>query len=60
MVELYDNGNSVCAHKVRVALADKGLGVAAWYKRVLARASVKRQNLDRMTPEDHAPFKALS
>jgi glutathione S-transferase len=35
-------------------------GVAAWYKRVLARPSVRSQMLDRMTPEDHAPFKALS
>ena len=25
MLELYDNGNSVCAQKVRVALAEKGL-----------------------------------
>jgi glutathione S-transferase len=34
-------------------------GVAAWYKRVLARPSVRAEILDRMTPEDHAPFKAL-
>src|SRR5689334_21906690 len=34
-------------------------GVAAWYKRVLARPSVKKEVLDRMTPEDHAPFKKL-
>ena len=34
-------------------------GVAAWYKRALARPSVKREILDRMTPEDQAPFKAL-
>jgi hypothetical protein len=26
---------------------------------VLARPSVKREILDRMTPEDHAPFKNL-
>jgi glutathione S-transferase len=32
-------------------------GVASWYKRVLARPSVKKEILDRMTPEDHAPFK---
>ena len=35
-------------------------GVAAWYKRVLSRPSVKAQILDRMTPEDHAPFQALT
>jgi glutathione S-transferase len=34
-------------------------GVAAWYKRVLARPSVRREILERMTPEDHAPFEAL-
>lgn len=33
--------------------------VAAWYKRVLARPSVRKEILDRMTPEDHAPFKKL-
>lgn len=33
--------------------------VAAWYKRVLARPSVRQEILDRMTPEDHAPFRAL-
>jgi glutathione S-transferase len=33
--------------------------VAAWYKRVLARPSVRKEIIDRMTPEDHAPFKAL-
>lgn len=40
-------------------LWDRRPGVAAWYKRVLARPSVKHEILDRMTPEDHAPFKAL-
>jgi glutathione S-transferase len=34
-------------------------GVAAWYKRVLAVPSVKKEILDRMTAEDHAPFKQL-
>jgi glutathione S-transferase len=41
-------------------LWDRRPGVAAWYKRVLSRPSVKHQILDRMTPEDHAPFKALA
>jgi glutathione S-transferase len=40
-------------------LWDEHPGVAAWYKRVLARPSVKKEILDRMTPEDHAPFKKL-
>ena len=40
-------------------LWDTHPGVAAWYKRVLARPSVKKEVLDRMTPEDHAPFKKL-
>jgi len=40
-------------------LWDAHPGVAAWYKRVLARPSVKKEILDRMTPEDHAPFKKL-
>jgi len=40
-------------------LWDEHLGVAAWYKRVLARPSVQKEILDRMTPEDHAPFKKL-
>jgi glutathione S-transferase len=34
-------------------------GVASWYKRALARPSVKKEILDRMTPEDHAPFRDL-
>jgi glutathione S-transferase len=34
-------------------------GVASWYKRMLARPSVKKEILDRMRPEDHAPFKTL-
>jgi glutathione S-transferase len=34
-------------------------GVAAWYQRVLARPSVKKEILERMTPEDRAPFKNL-
>ena len=40
-------------------LWDERSGVAAWYKRVLARPSVRKEILDRMTPEDHAPFKKL-
>ena len=40
-------------------LWDRKPGVAAWYKRVLARPSVRKEILDRMTPEDHAPFKQL-
>jgi glutathione S-transferase len=40
-------------------LWDAHPGVAAWYKRVLARPSVKQEIVDRMTPEDHAPFKKL-
>jgi glutathione S-transferase len=40
-------------------LWDKRPGVASWYKRALARPSVKKEILDRMTPEDHAPFKNL-
>jgi glutathione S-transferase len=40
-------------------LWDSHAGVAAWYKRVLARPSVKTEILDRMTVEDHAPFKEL-
>jgi glutathione S-transferase len=34
-------------------------GVASWYKRVLARPSIKRELLERMTPQDRAPFEAL-
>jgi glutathione S-transferase len=40
-------------------LWDRRPGVAAWYKRVLARPSVQKEILERMTPEDHAPFKEL-
>jgi glutathione S-transferase len=40
-------------------LWDRLPGVAAWYKRVLARPSVRNEILERMTPEDHAPFKQL-
>jgi glutathione S-transferase len=40
-------------------LWDARPGVAAWYKRVLDRPSVKQEILDRMTLEDHAPFKKL-
>jgi hypothetical protein len=43
----------------RVRLWDAHPGVAAWYKRVLARPSVKKEILDRMTSDDHAPFKKL-
>lgn len=34
-------------------------GVGAWYKRVLARPSVRKEILERMTPEDQAPFSKL-
>jgi len=34
-------------------------GVIAWYSRMRARPSVQKEMLDRMTPDDHAPFKAL-
>ena len=40
-------------------LWDAHPGVGAWYKRVLARPSVKTEILDRMTVEDQAPFKEL-
>ena len=40
-------------------LWDAHPGVAAWYKRVLARPSVQKEILERMTPDDHAPFKKL-
>jgi glutathione S-transferase len=40
-------------------LWDARPGVAAWYKRVLARPSVQREILERMTAEDHAPFREL-
>jgi glutathione S-transferase len=40
-------------------LWDARPGVAAWYKRVLARPSVKSEILERMTAEDHAPFREL-
>ena len=33
--------------------------VAAWYKRVMARPSVRKEISERMTAEDHAPFKKL-
>jgi len=33
--------------------------VAAWYERMRARPSYRKEIADRMTPEDHAPFKAL-
>ena len=34
-------------------------GVASWYKRMLARPSVQKEILERMRPEDQAPFKNL-
>jgi glutathione S-transferase len=34
-------------------------GVASWYKQALARPSVKKEILERMTAEDHAPFRKL-
>ena len=34
-------------------------GVAAWYQRMRARPSVKKELLDRMRPEDRAPFEKL-
>ena len=40
-------------------LWDRLPGVAAWYERVLARPSVGKELLERMTPEDHAPFRQL-
>jgi glutathione S-transferase len=40
-------------------LWDRRPGVASWYKRVLARPSVKKELLERMTPQDRAPFEAL-
>ena len=40
-------------------LWDRRPGVASWYKRALARPSVKKEILDRMTPDDHAPFREL-
>lgn len=33
--------------------------IAAWYERMRARPSYRKEIADRMTPEDHAPFKAL-
>ena len=46
-------------HLKMARLWDRRPGVAAWYKRVLARPSVRAEILERMTPEDHAPFKQL-
>ena len=40
-------------------LWDRRPGVAAWYKRVMNRPSVRAEIVERMTPEDHAPFEAL-
>ena len=40
-------------------LWDKRPGVSVWYERMRARPSVKKEMLDRMTPEDHAPFRNL-
>jgi glutathione S-transferase len=40
-------------------LWDKLPAVAAWYERVLGRPSVRKELLERMTPEDHAPFRQL-
>ena len=40
-------------------LWDERPGVASWYKRALARPSVRKEIVERMTPEDHAPFKNL-
>ena len=33
--------------------------IAAWYARMRERPSVKKELLDRMTPQDHAPFQKL-
>jgi hypothetical protein len=33
--------------------------IAAWYARMRERPSVKKELLERMTPEDHAPFRKL-
>ena len=40
-------------------LWDRRAGVAAWYARMRERASVRKEMLERMTPEDEAPFKNL-
>jgi glutathione S-transferase len=40
-------------------LWDTRPGVAAWYARMRERPSVKKEMLDRMTPEDRAPFNDL-
>lgn len=40
-------------------LWDKRPRVAAWYARMRERASVRKEMLERMTPEDLAPFKNL-
>jgi glutathione S-transferase len=40
-------------------LWDRRPGVAAWYKRVLSVPSVRKEILERMTPEDHVPFREL-
>ena len=44
------------AHGAPLGHASRRRGMV---KRVLARPSVKQEILDRMTPEDHAPFKRL-
>jgi len=33
--------------------------IKGWYARMRARPSVKKEMLDRMTPQDKAPFEAL-
>jgi glutathione S-transferase len=40
-------------------LWDKRPGVAAWYARMRERSSVRKEMLERMTPEDRAPFENL-
>jgi len=40
-------------------LWDERPGVASWYKQALTRPSVRKEILERMTPEDHAPFQKL-
>jgi glutathione S-transferase len=40
-------------------LWDDRPNVASWYARMRERLSVRREMLERMTPEDHAPFRNL-
>jgi glutathione S-transferase len=40
-------------------LWDRRPGVASWYKQALARPSVRKEVLERMTADDQAPFQKL-